>query len=75
MVFMVVGLAVLEAGELGMLLEPLLPAGEQGVAGALSGEDAVQVAAMDSEVLRGERGSGETGFEGLVGDGHWFGNP
>lgn len=63
-------LAVLETGELGVLLEPLFPAGDEGMALAFSGEDAMEMAAMDSEVLGGERGTGEAGFEGLVGDVH-----
>lgn len=53
------GLAALEAGELGVGLEPLLPAGGEGNALALSGEDAVEVAAMHGQITGGDGRTGK----------------
>jgi hypothetical protein len=45
------GFAGLQGGEFWMALEPCIPAGDERLALALSGEDAMQVAAGDSQLL------------------------
>ena len=54
------GLMALKFGELRMALEPGIPPGEQRRALAFSGEDAVEVAAMDAEFVGGNRGAWKT---------------
>ena len=50
----------IELREFGMRLEPRFPAGEELFALALAGEDAVEVAAMDTEFLRRDGSARET---------------
>lgn len=56
----------MEAGELGVFLEPLFPAGLQGLAVPLAGEHLPEVAAGDTQLRGGDGDAGEAGFEGLV---------
>ena len=49
-----------------MFFEPCIPAGHEGWAGALTTEDAVEVAAMDTELCCGDGGAGILGIAALV---------
>lgn len=62
----------LEGGELGVGAQPCLPAGGEGLAGALAGEDGMEVAARYAEFAAGDGGAGVFGSVALVWGGFHF---